>query len=82
MNMLVLMALSRVRRRRSHRTNSGNTAELSPEFAVPFALLFVAFICFVIAFNVKNKLLKILLIIGSVILALCGIVFIVKNIVN
>ena len=82
MNMLVLMALSRVRRRRSHHTNSGNTAELSPEFAVPFALLFVAFICFVVAFNVKNRLLKVLLIIGSVILALCGIVFIVKNIVN
>lgn len=82
MNMLAFMAFSRIRRHKSHRTNSGNTAELSPEFAVPFALLFVAFICFVIAFNVKNKLLKILLIIGSVILALCGIVFIVKNIVN
>ena len=82
MNMLVLMALSRVRRRRSHHTHSGNTVDLSPEFAVPFALLFVAFICFVVAFNVKNKLLKILLIIGSVILALCGIIFTVKNIVD
>lgn len=72
------MIFNRVRRRRSHsHVTNGNSVNLSPKAFAAIALFIGAFICFVLVFNLKNKFLKVLFIILSIILAFGSVVNII-----